>query len=148
MPVVPRLVKKAIGADVQELGDGYWVATLTQENGVKREVTVRLGKQGPDTRFSVRAETTAQGGAFVALMVLVGVFTFGLGYLFLIPYLQKRAREEQRQRDLLVHKTFRAIEDAVAEQGAASNYRVAPLEAEPAEVPEEEEEQKKLSRTV
>jgi hypothetical protein len=140
---VPSLVKKATGATgVEELGDGYWVTSFREPDGQTRELTVRLGKQGPDTRFNVRAETTAQGASFVWLMVLVGVFTFGLGYLALIPYLQKRAREGQRARDLLVHKVFRAIEDAVAEQGASPNYRIAAGEgaAEPEREAAEEAE--------
>lgn len=134
---VPALVKQATGASVEELGDGYWVATLEQ-GSTRREVTVRLGKQGPDTRFSVRAETTAQGAAFVALVVVVGIVTMGIGILALIPLIQGRQRKDQRERDLLVHKTFRAIEDAVAEQGAAPGYRIAPgVEAARPEEPAE-----------
>lgn len=128
VPAVPKLVKKAIGAEVEELGDGYWVAALQLPSGIKREVTVRLGKQGPDTRFSVRAETTSMGRLFVLTLLVVGVVTFGIGIVPLIPWITARQRTEQRERDLLVHKTFRAIEDAVAEQGVAPTYRIAPGE--------------------
>lgn len=130
VPIIPRLVKKATGAvDVKELGDGYWVATfVVPETGVTREVTVRLGKQGPDTRFSVRAETTSMGRFFLLVLLTVGVVTMGLGVLFLLPWITSRQRTEQRERDLVVHKVFRAIEDAVAEQGAGTGYRVAAAE--------------------
>ncbi|MFO0740489.1 MAG: hypothetical protein U0270_31620 [Labilithrix sp.] len=128
VPAVPKLVKKAIGAEVEELGDGYWIAAVKLPGGIKREVTVRLGKQGPDTRFAVRAETTSMGRTFLLTLLVVGIVTFGIGILPLIPWITARQRSEQRERDLLVHKTFRAIEDAVAEQGVAPGYRVAPGE--------------------
>jgi len=128
VPMVPSLVKKATGAEVQELGDGYWVATVAVPDGSKREVTIRLGKQGPDTRFAVRAESTGANWKWVTLIIVVSLLTLGLGIFAFIPAMQKRLRTEQRERDLLVHKTFRAIEDAVAEQGVSPGYRVAPGE--------------------
>lgn len=137
VPMVPSLVKKATGADVEELGDGYWFATVPLPHGGKREVTIRLGKQGPDTRFAVRAESSGGDWRFITLVVVVSILTMGLGILAFIPAMQARMRKEQRERDLLVHKTFRAIEDAVAEQGMSPGYRIAPGEG--AVEPEREE---------
>ncbi|MBX3234402.1 MAG: hypothetical protein KIT84_13350 [Labilithrix sp.] len=126
VPMVPGLVKKATGAEAQELGDGYWIASVRAENGTKREVTVRLGKQGPDTRFAIRADSTGTNWKWTLFVILISILTLGFGILFFIPSMQRRLRTEQRERDLLVHKTFRAIEDAVAEQGASPGYRIAP----------------------
>jgi len=144
---MPALVKKALGAEVNELGDGYWVAAFGDD--VKHELTVRLGKQAADTRFMVRAETTSQGAAFITFLIIFSIITMGLGLLPLLPMLMKRQREAQRNRDLLVHKMFRAIEDAVADQGASPNYRVAAGEGapEPVEEPEAPADEK-LRRTM
>lgn len=124
LAMVPRLIREAANAEVQTLGDGYFVATAA-DGSAKRDVTVRLGRQGADTRVSVRVETYTQASMTV-LVVLVAIFTAGLGVLPLIPWFQSVQRQQARARDLLVHRTFRAIEDAVAEQGVAGNYRIAP----------------------
>ena len=135
LAMVPRLVRAATGAEPNELGDGYFVASLV-ERSMKREVTVRLGRQGPDTRFSVRVESYSHGKA-ILLFILFATLTLGLGMLVALPWMIAMQRREARERDLLVHKTFRAIEDAVAEQGAAGSYRIGP--GADAAIPEEEE---------
>ncbi|MBX3186527.1 MAG: hypothetical protein KF819_05910 [Labilithrix sp.] len=122
--MVPRLIQSATGAAPQELGDGYFVVE-TGDGGARRQVTVRLGRQGADTRVSVRVETFTRATTTI-IIVLVAIFTAGFGILPLIPWLQSVTRKQAQERDLLVHRTFRAIEDAVAEQGAAGNYRIAP----------------------
>ncbi len=124
LAMVPRLMREAANAEVQTLGDGYFVAQPA-DGSAKRDVTVRLGRQGADTRVSVRVETYTQA-SMTALVILVAIFTAGLGILPLIPWFQSMQRKQARERDLLVHRTFRAIEDAVAEQGVAGNYRIAP----------------------
>jgi hypothetical protein len=124
LAMVPRLVREATGVEVETLGDGYFVAHPA-DGSAKREVTVRLGRQSADTRVSVRVETYTQA-SMTALVIIVAMLTAGLGILPLIPWLQSMARKQARERDLLVHRTFRAIEDAVAEQGVAGNYRIAP----------------------
>jgi len=141
LPMLPSLIKKATGAaSVEELGDGYWVASVSLPNGLKREVTVRLGKQGADTRFAVRAESTGTNWKWATLIIVVSVLTLGIGIFAFLPSIQARMRVEQRERDLLVHKTFRAIEDAVAEQGASPGYRIAPGEGAAAQGVAEEAE--------
>jgi hypothetical protein len=122
--MIPRLMREATGAEPEALGDGYLVARAVTETAT-REVTVRLGRQGADTRFSVRVETLSQL-KLTMTVVVVAMLTLGLGVFVLIPWIISRQRKDARDRDLLVHKTFRAIEDAVAEQGVASNYRIAP----------------------
>jgi hypothetical protein len=142
--MIPKLIRDASGANPQELGDGYYVAQLAGSSGQKREITVRLGRQGADSRFSVRVESFARP-VYVAIMIIVGVATFGLGILPLIPWIQSIQRKEARERELLVHKTFRAIEEAVAQQGLSTNYRVAPgadanVQQEAVAEPQEQEE--------
>lgn len=122
LAMIPRLVRRVTGAQVQTLGDGYFVAETTDS---RRELTIRLGRQGPDTRFSVRVESRTIVWMIV-LVAVVAIGTAGLGVFPLIPWLQSVARREARERELLVHKTFRAIEDAVAEQDLAKGYRIAP----------------------
>jgi hypothetical protein len=141
LAMVPRLMRDAANAEVQTLGDGYFVAQAA-DGSSKRDVTVRLGRQGADTRVSVRVETYTQA-SMTAMIIVVAILTMGLGILPLIPWLQSVARTQARERDLLVHRTFRAIEDAVAQQGVASNYRIAPgADATvPAAVPNAEEEE-------
>lgn len=124
LAMVPRLIREATGAEVETLGDGYFVAT-PRSGSAKRDVTVRLGRQGADTRVSVRVETYTEA-SMTAIVILVAIFTAGLGILPLIPWFQSVQRQQARERDLLMHRTFRAIEDAVAEQGVGGNYRVAP----------------------
>lgn len=145
LAMVPRLVREATGAEVQTLGDGYFVAEM-KVGSSKRELTVRLGRQGPDTRLSVRVESHAIVW-MITLVIVLAIATAGLGIIPLIPWLQSVARREARERELLVHKTFRAIEDAVAEQGLSKGYRIAPGadavtreggQAEPLEEPGEE----------
>jgi hypothetical protein len=124
--MIPRLAKEAIGTEPTALGDGYFVVKVEHPNGV-REVTIRLGRQGADTRFSVRVDTIKSMSAQMTVIVVVfGIVTMGLGLLPFLPWLVGRQRQEARERDLLVHKTFRAIEDAVAEQGVAGGYRIGP----------------------
>ena len=134
--MVPKLVEEAMGGPAQVLGDGYFVA----QTGAKRrknEVTIRLGRQGPDTRLSVRVESLADPWSVLILIFMI-LFTAGIGVLALIPWIQANARRATRERDLLSHKIFRAMEDAVAEQGAGTGYRVAP--GVDANVPDEVEE--------
>jgi hypothetical protein len=126
LAMLPRLIRDTTGAEAQALGDGYFVAEMESED-VKRELTFRLGRQGPDTRFSLRVETTRDVAHWrMAIFVVVTVVTAGIGAAFLAPWLMRLYRQEARARDLLVHKTFRAIEDAVAAQGESNHYRVAP----------------------
>ncbi len=122
--MVPKLAQEATGSAVEVLGDGYFVvqaATGRQQN----EVTIRLGRQGADTRLSVRVESVTDTASVILLVCLI-LFTAGIGVLFMIPWLQARARRAMRERDLLSHRIFRAVEDAVAEQGESPGYRVAP----------------------
>jgi len=124
LAMIPRLVRDATGAEVQALGDGYFVGVHDGGNA-KRELTIRLGRQGPDTRFSVRVESHMVFWIVFAV-ILVGIATVAIGLIPLIPWLQSVQRREARERELLVHRIFRAIEDAVAEQGVSKGYRIAP----------------------
>jgi hypothetical protein len=124
--MIPKLAETATGAQPTALGDGYYVVKVEHPNGV-REVTIRLGRQGADTRFSVRVDTIKSLPPKITILVVVfGLLTFGLGVLAFLPWLVGIQRREARERELLVHKTFRAIEDAVAEQGVAGGYRIGP----------------------
>jgi hypothetical protein len=63
----------------------------------------------------------AAKGVLVAFPVLIVVSVLALVFTAM--------RQQQKgalTRDLLAHKIFRTLEDAVAEQGVASHYRVAP----------------------
>jgi len=124
LAMAPRIAREATGSELEELGDGYFVTKETKGTS-RREVTLRLGRQGADTRLSVRVEsfTDPWVATFIVLMAIV---TLGIGVLALIPWIQSNQRRAARERDLLVHKTFRAFEDAVAEQGVAKGYRIAP----------------------
>jgi len=122
--MIPKLIRQVTSAEPQELGDGYFLTPI-EVGSQRREVTVRLGRQGADTRFSVRVESLTQVW-FTTLIIIVGVCTLGLGILPLIPWTQSVQRRETRERELLTHKVFRAIEEAVAAQGVATNYRVGP----------------------
>jgi hypothetical protein len=122
--MMPRLIRDTTGAQPETLGDGYLIATVKQKN-VRRELTVRLGRQGADTRFAVRVESFTLA-RMLPVFILAAILTAGLGVILLLPWLHSLARREARERDLLVHKVFRSIEDAVAEQGTAGNYRIAP----------------------
>jgi hypothetical protein len=124
--MIPKLIRQASGSNPEELGDGYYVAKLEGSAGSqKREITVRLGRQGPDTRISVRVESFANP-LYISIIIVVAIATLGIGVLPLIPWMQSIARKEGRERELLVHKTFRAIEEAVAQQGVSTNYRIGP----------------------
>lgn len=136
--ILPRLLKETSGGEVGTLGDGYFVVT-SSEGTSKREMTVRLGREGADTRVSLRVETFTDP-RMTMFVIVVAMLTAGLGVLLMLPWAQANQRRRARERDLLVHKTLRAIEDAVASQGAAPNYRVAPgadaVLAEPLEIEE------------
>jgi hypothetical protein len=121
--MVPRLIREAGGADAMMLGDGYFLSTMSNGTG-RRELTVRLGRQGADTRFAVRVESFTHARTTLVFF-FAAILTAGLGVLFLLPWLHGLGRREARERDLVVHRVFRAIEDAVAEQGAAPSYRLA-----------------------
>jgi hypothetical protein len=150
LAMLPRLVKQTTGAEVAELGDGYFVAT-TVSDSQRQEMTIRLGRNGADTRLSVRVETSTEA-RLIFLFVALAIVTFGLGLLVALPWAQAAQRKSARARELLVHKTFRCFEDAVAEQGTTTNYRVAPgadanvpgIENETAE---KEEQASRASRT-
>src|SRR5215813_8410622 len=83
--MLPRLIRDATGAEAQTLGDGYLVATVTK-GGVKRELTVRLGRQGADTRFAVRVESFTQA-RMLTLFIIAAILTAGLGVIVLLPWL-------------------------------------------------------------
>jgi hypothetical protein len=124
LAMVPRLVKQTTGTEVAELGDGYFVAT-TASDAQRQEMTIRLGRSGADTRLSVRVESSTEA-RLIVLFIALAIVTFGLGVLVALPWFQAAQRKSARMRELLVHKTFRCFEDAVAEQGATTNYRLAP----------------------
>jgi hypothetical protein len=145
LAMVPRLVKQTNGADVTELGDGYFIANTTADSR-RHEMTIRLGRQGAETRLSVRVESVVEWRLMLVFLVFA-IVTFGLGVLIAIPWMQAAMRKSARARELLVHKTFRSFEDAVAEQGATTSYRVAPgADANVPETEEEEEERAARSR--
>ena len=121
LAIVPALLEKA--GTVSTLGDGYFV--VASSGTQRRELTVRLGRSGADTRISLRAESFTDP-SMTALVIVVAMVTMGLGVLVMLPWFMSAQRKESRERDLLVHRTLRSIEDAVAEQGVAPNYRVAP----------------------
>ncbi len=124
LAMMPKLLESVTGAAPQALGDGYLVVPI-RDGSQRRELTVRLGRQGADTRFSVRAESFNITW-MITLIIAVAIFTAGLGIIPLIPWMQRTMRQQARERDLLIHRTFRAIEDAVAEQGSSMSYRIAP----------------------
>lgn len=123
--MTPKLLQQVTGTVPQELGDGYYVVPITDKNGRRRELTVRLGRSGPDTRIAVRAESYTSA-RMVFLLVTLGVLTMGVAILFMLPWLQSTMRSEARERELVMHRLFRTFEDAVAEQGVAGNYRIGP----------------------
>lgn len=202
--VVPNLVARAVSGRVQDHGAGYYVVFCAGEAGFQREVTLRLGREGNDTRVVVRAQTAvasvpdalaslgasssralpqitaiekrtvafrrAVGAtiAFFLLFVLTPIVASALektapislmgatlaggvlslirlsrlifhnaaptitiaptdaGHTRMMLEAQARAQRETRERDVLVHKALRAVEDAVAGQTTSAHYRVAP----------------------
>jgi hypothetical protein len=112
---IPRLISQVTNATPQELGDGYFLAT-TRSGDLVRELTLRLERQGPDTRVAVRVETISKTW-LVSLFILFCVMTLGIGALIMIPWIQARRRRDGRERDVVTHKMFRAIEDVVAADG-------------------------------
>jgi hypothetical protein len=143
--LVPRLLERAVGTKVDTLEDAYFVARADRTTAV----TVRLGRAEADTRCLVRVTSLHDSHTLVAgsilLMTFVGMaMELSTGYFSLarshwfrmlvmmagalaVAYAARSAQQKQAvARDVLAHKIFRTIEDAVASQSVMGHYRVAP----------------------
>ena len=132
------------GVTLEVLGDGYFRGRTASGT-----LTIRLNREGADTRVVVRAEEgqrrDRQLVSLAWLVALVSGLSFvshhhgprffaAVGMLFASvlvagaarDWLHGRAAERSTQREILVHDVLRAMEDAAESQGMAGGYRVAP----------------------
>lgn len=124
VPMVPRTLRAVTGIAPTEVGDGYFTVEMGKGNG-RRQITLRLGRESADTRILIRVETFIDVKVILSVVAL-GIVTAGIGVLPLIPWLSALTRKQAQDREVLLHRIFRALEDAVAEQGASNHYRIAP----------------------
>lgn len=144
-----RLVAGTMNAEVVSLADGYFVARR-KLRWITREMTVRLGREGADTRVGVRVASATRfswemvlglvvgagvmlaglvyqiqfhGAALAILVVLAGVMCLST---MMARMTKASSAKEALGRELLLHAMLRTFEEAAVNQGVADHYRVAP----------------------